>query len=161
MKNTTKFAKNAITASLVVGTSLASASVLAKSPNIVAIMVDDVAPMDLSAYHRGLGAIKTPHIDSIAQRGVMISDYYAQSSSTAGRSAFITGQYPIRTGLTGVGQPAQSWGLKKRVRPLPSYLSKKATRRFTWVNPILVTTTVTSLPYTASTNTTVFSITSM
>ncbi|WP_394149367.1 sulfatase-like hydrolase/transferase [Vibrio maritimus] len=125
MKNTTKFAKNAITASLVVSASLASASALAKSPNIVAIMVDDVAPMDLSAYHRGLGAIKTPHIDSIAQRGVMISDYYAQSSSTAGRSAFITGQYPIRTGLTGVGQPGSKLGIKKESPTLAELLKQK------------------------------------
>ncbi len=88
-------------------------------------MVDDVAPMDLSVYHRGLGAIKTPHIDSIAQRGVMISDYYAQSSSTAGRGAFITGQYPIRTGLTGVGQPGSKLGIKKESPTLAELLKQK------------------------------------
>jgi len=97
--------------------SASTASVAAEQPNIVAIMLDDVSPMDISAYHRGLGAVKTPNIDRIANSGMMISDYYAQGSSTAGRSAFITGQYPFRTGLTSVGQPGSSLGLQKRSNP--------------------------------------------
>ncbi|RKF20468.1 arylsulfatase [Alginatibacterium sediminis] len=104
---------------------IGSAFATDKAPNIVAIMVDDVAPMDLSVYHRGLGAIETPNIDSIAKRGVMISDYYAQSSSTAGRGAFITGQYPIRTGLTGVGQPGSKLGIKKESPTLAELLKLK------------------------------------
>lgn len=84
----------------------------AEKPNIVVIMVDDMAPMDVSAYNRGLGAVTTPNIDRIAKEGVMISDYYAEPSCTAGRAAFITGQYPIRTGLTAVGQPGAKVGLQ-------------------------------------------------
>lgn len=80
-------------------------------PNIVVIMVDDVPPFDISAVHRGLGAVRTPHIDKIASEGLMVSDYYAQPSCTAGRAAFLTGQYPIRTGLTSVGQPGSAVGL--------------------------------------------------
>lgn len=80
-------------------------------PNIVVIMTDDVAPFDLSAYHRGLGAVRTPNIDRIAAEGLMVTDYYAQPSCTAGRAAFLTGQYPIRTGLTSVGQPGSPVGL--------------------------------------------------
>ena len=83
-----------------------------KPLNIVVIMADDVAPYDVSAIHRGLGAVRTPNIDRIAQEGVTINDYYAQPSCTAGRAAFITGQYPIRTGLTSVGQPGAPLGLK-------------------------------------------------
>ncbi|MBA4013106.1 MAG: sulfatase [Phenylobacterium sp.] len=79
-------------------------------PNIVAIMIDDMCPMDLSAYHRGLGAVHTPNMDRLAQEGITVSDYYAQPSCTAGRAAFITGQYPIRTGLTSVGQPGSKVG---------------------------------------------------
>ncbi len=82
-------------------------------PNIVVIMTDDVPPFDLSAYHRGLGAVTTSNIDRIASEGMMVSDYYAQPSCTAGRAAFITGQYPIRTGLTSVGQPGSPIGLQK------------------------------------------------
>ena len=85
----------------------------ADKPNILVIMTDDVAPQDISAYHRGLGAITTPNIDKIAAQGMMVSDYYAQPSCTAGRAAFITGQYPIRTGLTSVGQPGSPIGLQK------------------------------------------------
>lgn len=83
-------------------------------PNIVTIMVDDVSPMDISAYHRGLGAINTPNIDRIAKQGMMVSDYYAQGSSTAGRSAFITGQYPFRTGLTTLANQALILVYKKK-----------------------------------------------
>ncbi|MBB6463050.1 arylsulfatase [Flammeovirga kamogawensis] len=83
-----------------------------QKPNIVVIMTDDVAPQDISAYHRGLGAVSTPNIDQIADEGLLINDYYAQQSCTAGRSSFITGQYPIRTGLTSVGQPGSKIGLQ-------------------------------------------------
>ena len=82
-----------------------------QAPNIVMIMVDDVAPMDISAIHRGVGAVATPNIDRIATEGLMVSDFYAQPSCTAGRAAFLTGQYPIRTGLTSVGQPGSPIGL--------------------------------------------------
>lgn len=74
-------------------------------------MTDDMSPYDVSAYHRGLGAVNTRNIDRIAREGLMISDYYAQPSCTAGRAAFLTGQYPIRTGLTSVGQPGSPIGL--------------------------------------------------
>jgi arylsulfatase len=98
--------------SAVVGFSLLALSAQAATPpNIVMIMVDDVAPMDISAIHQGVGAIATPNIDRIAKEGLMISDFYAQPSCTAGRAAFITGQYPIRTGLTSVGQPGSPIGL--------------------------------------------------
>ncbi|WP_334360696.1 MULTISPECIES: arylsulfatase [unclassified Bradyrhizobium] len=82
-------------------------------PNIVVIMADDAPPFDISAYHRGLGSVTTKNIDRIAREGLMVSDYYAQPSCTAGRAAFITGQYPIRTGLTSVGQPGSPVGLQK------------------------------------------------
>jgi len=95
-----------LTALAACGLSAAQAqSVQPSRPNIVMIMTDDVAPMDISAIHRGLGAVNTPNIDRIAREGLTVSDYYAQPSCTAGRAAFITGQYPIRTGLTTVGQP--------------------------------------------------------
>ncbi|MFF0952906.1 arylsulfatase [Rhizobium leguminosarum] len=94
---------------------LASSAIAADAkPNIVAIMVDDMSPMDISAYHRGIGAVATPHIDRLAKEGLMISDYYAQASCTAGRAAFITGQYPIRTGLTSVGQPGAKVGIQDK-----------------------------------------------
>lgn len=107
--------------------SSASFNVMAASgqPNIVTIMVDDVSPADISAYHRGLGAIETPNIDRIAKSGMMVSDYYAQGSSTAGRSAFITGQYPIRTGLTTVGQPGSNIGIQDKTPTLAQMLKDK------------------------------------
>ncbi len=84
----------------------------AQKPNIVVITTDDVAPMDISSYHRGLGAINTPNIDRIANDGMILSDFYAHPSCTAGRAGFITGQYPIRTGLTSVGQPGSQLGMQ-------------------------------------------------
>lgn len=89
-----------------------SSALWAQKPNIVVITTDDVAPMDISAYHRGLGAVQTPNVDRLADEGMMLSDFYAHPSCTAGRAAFITGQYPIRTGLTSVGQPGSHLGMQ-------------------------------------------------
>ncbi len=104
----------------------------ADKPNIVVIMADDVPPMDISGYHRGLGAVTTANIDRIATEGMMVSDYYAQPSCTAGRAAFITGQYPIRTGLTSVGQPGSPVGLQKEDPTLAQLLKARgyATAQF-------------------------------
>lgn len=83
-----------------------------QKPNIIMITIDDMGYFDPSCMHRGLASYKTPNIDRIAQNGMIVSDYYAQASSTAGRSSLITGQYPIRTGLTSVGQPGSKTGLQ-------------------------------------------------
>ncbi|SKA72701.1 arylsulfatase [Desulfobaculum bizertense] len=80
-------------------------------PNIIVIFTDDVGVSNVSAYHRGLMSSQTPHIDSIAKHGMLFTDYYAQPSCTAGRSAFLTGQYPVRTGLHTVGLPGSYVGL--------------------------------------------------
>lgn len=82
-------------------------------PNILMIMSDDVGISNLSGYSRGMAGYHTPNIDRIANEGVLFTDYYAEQSCTAGRSAFITGQSPIRTGLTKVGFPGASIGLQK------------------------------------------------
>lgn len=81
-------------------------------PNILVIMVDDVAPNSLSCYSLGM-QYPTPNIDRIAKGGAIFTDHYSQPSCTAGRAAFITGQYPVRTGLTTVGQPGNPLGIKK------------------------------------------------
>src|SRR5215510_15583478 len=76
-----------------------------KLPNILAILADDLGWFDVGAYHRGVMGTQTPNIDRIARDGAMLLDAYAQASCTAGRAAFITGQIPMRTGLTAVGLP--------------------------------------------------------
>ena len=82
-------------------------------PNILVIMSDDVGITNVSAYSRGLAGYQTPNIDRIAHEGMLFTDYYAEQSCTAGRSAFITGQHPVRTGLTKVGFPGSPIGLQK------------------------------------------------
>lgn len=90
----------------------ASAAAAADKPNILVIMSDDVGITNLSAYSRGLVGYQTPNIDRIANEGVLFTDYYGEQSCTAGRSAFITGQSPLRTGLTKVGLPGAPLGLQ-------------------------------------------------
>ena len=75
-----------------------------KKPNIVVIMGDDIGMWNIGAYSRGMMAGKTPNLDKMAKEGMLFTDYYAEASCTAGRAAFITGQLPIRTGMTTVGQ---------------------------------------------------------
>lgn len=80
-------------------------------PNILIIWGDDVGMWNISAYHRGMMCCETPNIDRIADDGMLFMDHYAQASCTAGRAAFITGQYPIRVGLATVGLPGSPLGL--------------------------------------------------
>ncbi len=84
-----------------------------KKPNILIIWGDDIGQFNVSAYNQGMMGYKTPNIDRIAKEGALFTDWYAQQSCTAGRSAFITGQSPIRTGLTKVGLSGASEGLQK------------------------------------------------
>ncbi len=80
-------------------------------PNIVFIMGDDIGMWNIGAYHRGLMAGRTPNLDKLASEGAIFTDYYAEASCTAGRANFITGELPIRTGLTTVGQAGAKIGI--------------------------------------------------
>ena len=82
-----------------------------KKPNILFIMADDIGWFNVSCYNHGIMGYRTPNIDRIAKEGAMFTDFYGQQSCTAGRAAFITGQSPIRTGLTKVGMPGATLGL--------------------------------------------------
>jgi arylsulfatase A-like enzyme len=80
-------------------------------PNILFIMGDDIGMWNISAYSRGMMAGRTPNIDKLAAEGAIFTDYYAEASCTAGRASFITGELPIRTGLTTVGQAGATVGM--------------------------------------------------
>src|SRR5438132_14193464 len=83
-----------------------------RKPNILFIMGDDIGWYNISAYNLGVMGYRTPNIDRIAKEGALFTDWYGQQSCTAGRAAFITGQAPIRTGLTKVGLPGADIGLR-------------------------------------------------
>ena len=111
-----------------VGTVLATASILAasprkargetppaaKKPNILVIWGDDIGRSNISAYTFGMMGYQTKNIDRIAREGMLFTDYYAEQSSTAGRSSFITGQSVFRTGLSKVGLPGAKEGLSEK-----------------------------------------------
>jgi len=82
-----------------------------KKPNIVVFMGDDVGWFNLSCYHQGIMSGKTPNLDRVAKEGMRFTDYYAEASCTAGRASFITGEIPLRTGLTTVGQAGADVGM--------------------------------------------------
>ena len=84
----------------------------AGKPNILLIMGDDIGIFNVSTYNMGMMGYKTPNIDRIGKEGAVFTDWYGQQSCTAGRAAFITGQSPIRTGLTKVGLPGAPEGIK-------------------------------------------------
>lgn len=83
-----------------------------QQPNIVVIMGDDVGWMNVSSYGGDIMGVRTPNIDRIGEEGLRLTSFYAQPSCTAGRAAFITGQLPVRTGLTTVGTPGSPAGLQ-------------------------------------------------
>lgn len=84
----------------------------APKPNILVIWGDDIGQFNVSAFSRGMMGYKTPNIDRLATEGALFTDWYGQQSCTAGRAAFITGQSPIRTGLTKVGLPGAPEGMQ-------------------------------------------------
>jgi len=112
-------ATTAIAAAAIANTSAApaaeaqqAAGSAGKKPNILMIMGDDIGWFNPSIYHRGIMGYRTPNIDRIGNEGAMFTDWYGEQSCTAGRAAFITGQSPIRTGLTKVGLPGADIGIR-------------------------------------------------
>ena len=91
-------------------------------PNILIVLTDDVGLLNIGAYHRGLMSSRTPNIDRLAKEGALFTDYYAQPTCTAGRSAMITGQFPVRTGMHTVGLPGDPIGLKPETPTMPELL---------------------------------------
>jgi arylsulfatase len=103
----------ALVAATVMGLATGAASA-ADKPNILVIFGDDIGQTNISAYSMGVVGYQTPNIDRIAKEGMLFTDYYAENSCTAGRSSFITGQTPLRTGLSKVGAPGAPVGLQDR-----------------------------------------------
>ncbi len=89
----------------------AQAQMAEKKPNIIFIMGDDIGWSNIGAYNQGIMAGRTPNLDRLASEGMRFTDYYAEASCTAGRANFITGELPIRTGLTTVGQAGAKLGM--------------------------------------------------
>ena len=110
----------AATACLVAGTRTSAAE--GKKPNILVIMGDDVGWFNIGAYHQGIMSGKTPNLDKLAGQGMRFTDYYAEASCTAGRANFITGELPIRTGLTTVGQAGADVGMPAQAVTLATVL---------------------------------------
>ena len=101
---------------------LSTVAIAQDKPNILILFPDDVGWQNVSAYGRGVMGYRTPNIDRIAREGALFTDHYAQPSCTAGRAALITGQYPIRSGMTTVGRPGAELGLKPQTHTLAEVL---------------------------------------
>jgi arylsulfatase len=99
-----------------------NASAQEKKPNIVVIMGDDIGIWNIGAYHQGLMAGRTPNLDKLAAEGMRVTDYYGEASCTAGRANFITGELPIRTGMTTVGQAGAAIGIPAQAMTIATAL---------------------------------------
>jgi arylsulfatase A-like enzyme len=123
MKAATKFIGAAMSfgVALLSSTSMVQAQEQPK-PNILVIMGDDIGWFNIGAYHRGIMSGKTPNLDKLASEGMMFTDYYAEASCTAGRASFITGEIPLRTGLTTVGQAGADVGMPDKAATIASAL---------------------------------------
>jgi arylsulfatase len=103
-------------------TVIATAQAQPQKPNILVIMGDDVGWFNIGAYHQGIMSGKTPNLDQLAAEGMRFTDYYAEASCTAGRANFITGELPLRTGLTTVGQAGADVGIPDQAVTLATVL---------------------------------------
>ena len=123
-------------------------------------MGDDIGMWNIGAYHRGMMAGRTPNLDKLAKEGMLFTDYYAEASCTAGRANFITGELPIRTGMTTVGQAGAKTGLPAEAGTIATALKSMgyATGQF---GKNHLATRMSSCPrFMASTNSSAISITS-
>jgi arylsulfatase len=118
------FIKYAMVATMLVLPIATDAAAQDTKPNIVFIMGDDIGMWNISAYHRGMMAGRTPNIDKLAAEGAIFTDYYAEASCTAGRANFITGELPIRTGLTTVGQAGAKIGMPDKAPTIATALKE-------------------------------------
>ena len=127
------FSKRILLCILSVGCIIAAAGIVsaADKPNIVVIWGDDIGIWNVGAYTHGMMG-RTPNIDSIAREGALFTDHYGQPSCTAGRAAFITGQMPVRTGMTTIGIPGSTRGIQKEDPTLAEVLKSQgyATAQF-------------------------------
>jgi arylsulfatase len=98
---------------------------MAKKPNILVMWGDDIGIWNTSAYNHGSMGYQTPNIDSIAKEGALFTDMYAQQSCTAGRSAFILGEHPFRTGLLTIGMPGSDQGIPDWAPTIGDLLSEQ------------------------------------
>ncbi|MDY0884670.1 arylsulfatase [Dongia soli] len=108
--------------SIAVTLSIPSRAMAADKPNILVIMGDDVGWFNIGAYNQGIMSGKTPNLDRLAAEGMRFTDYYAEASCTAGRANFITGELPLRTGLTTVGQAGADVGLPDQAATLATVM---------------------------------------
>lgn len=122
LRNLFQYALTLLTASMPLFGADDAAQTKTKKPNILVIMGDDVGWFNIGAYHRGIMSGKTPNLDKLAIEGMLFTDYYAEASCTAGRANFITGELPIRTGLTTVGQAGADVGLPAQACTLATAL---------------------------------------
>jgi arylsulfatase len=111
-----------LTATMALFCAATPAAAADKKPNILFIMGDDVGWFNIGAYHQGMMSGKTPNLDKLASQGMRFTDYYAEASCTAGRANFITGELPLRTGLTTVGQAGADVGLPAQACTLATAL---------------------------------------
>jgi arylsulfatase A-like enzyme len=123
-----------------------------KKPNILILWGDDIGIWNLSKFSNGMMGYRTPNIDRVANEGGLFTDYYSQQSCTAGRACFITGQNPIRTGLTKVGMPGATVGLQAEDPTIAEFLKPLAMLPASLVRTIWATATSICRRFTASTN---------
>ena len=122
-------------------------------------MGDDIGMWNIGAYHRGMMAGRTPNLDKLAKEGMLFTDYYAEASCTAGRANFITGELPIRTGMTTVGQAGAKTGYQRRPARSPPRSKRRATPPVSSARTISAIATNSCRPSTASTSSSATSIT--
>ena len=122
LAGTTLAAASALGSAASVQTAQAQPAPSGQRPNIIVIMGDDIGWSNIGVYNQGIMAGRTPNLDRMANEGIRFTDYYAEASCTAGRANFITGELPIRTGLTTVGQAGATIGMPAQAPTIATVL---------------------------------------
>jgi arylsulfatase A-like enzyme len=122
LAGTALVATSTIGATVAIDAAQAQTAPSGQRPNILVIMADDIGWSNIGVYNQGIMAGRTPNLDRLASEGIRFTDYYAEASCTAGRANFITGELPIRTGLTTVGQAGATVGMPQQAPTIATVL---------------------------------------
>ena len=111
----------------------ASRATVARKPNIVLMLTDNLGYGELGVYGGGiLRGAPTPRIDTLASEGTRLLNFNVEAQCTPSRSALMTGRFPIRSGTYQVPRGGVPEGLTTWEMTLAQLLSAQGYATGIW-----------------------------
>ena len=94
-------------------------------PNIIHLMFDDQPVMSFGdPLYQKIRGYETPHMNTLAEEGMLFARMYTEPGCTPTRSAVTTGQHPVRNGVYEIGFPIEYSGMAAKNVTLAEVMSE-------------------------------------